>query len=207
MGALAEPIRKEFHLSDTQVGLIGSAFIWLYAIVGVPFGRLADQRSRKKLLAGGITVWSSLTALTALAGSYPVAAAFAAGLRGGRSGGGAHRHQLDRRSFPCQQKIRRPGALHDGRPGGAALSYLFSGPIAQAWGWRTAMVAAAVPAVLLIPAAAPSAMNRAAARPSDGPKRRQRAPRVPVLQHSDLLVDHRLRRHAQLQYVCAWASS
>ena len=33
-GALAEPMRKEFHLSDSQIGLLGSLFVWLYATVG-----------------------------------------------------------------------------------------------------------------------------------------------------------------------------
>ncbi|HMC60638.1 MAG TPA: MFS transporter, partial [Candidatus Solibacter sp.] len=42
IGALTEPIRKEFGLSDSQVGLMGSAFIWLYALVGLPLGRVAD---------------------------------------------------------------------------------------------------------------------------------------------------------------------
>src|SRR5215468_11124874 len=41
LGALAEPIRKEFHLTDTQIGVLGTIFTILYAIVGVPFGRLA----------------------------------------------------------------------------------------------------------------------------------------------------------------------
>jgi len=39
-----------------------------------------------------------------------------------------------------------------GVPLGGALSYAISGPVAQAWGWRAALVVAAVPAVLLIPA-------------------------------------------------------
>jgi len=57
-GALTEPIRKEFHLTDTQIGLLGSAFIWIYALVGLPLGRIADSASRKKLLAAAILVWS-----------------------------------------------------------------------------------------------------------------------------------------------------
>ena len=44
-------MRKEFHLNDTQVGLLGTAFTVLYAIIGVPLGRVADMWSRKKLLA------------------------------------------------------------------------------------------------------------------------------------------------------------
>src|ERR1700756_2317916 len=69
-GALTEPIRKEFHLTDTQIGLLGSAFIWIYALIGLPLGRIADTASRKKLLAAAIVVWSSLTASAAFAGSF-----------------------------------------------------------------------------------------------------------------------------------------
>src|SRR5271155_3552718 len=71
-GALTEPMRKEFHLTDTQVGLLGSAFIWLYAIIGVPLGKIADVWSRKKLLAWGVVVWAALTASAGLATTYPL---------------------------------------------------------------------------------------------------------------------------------------
>src|SRR5438309_799747 len=70
IGALTEPIRKEFGLSDARVGLLSSAFIWLYAIVGLPLGRVADRWSRRKLLAAGMLVWSALTALAAIAVNY-----------------------------------------------------------------------------------------------------------------------------------------
>src|SRR6202023_4097613 len=67
IGALTEPIRKEFGLSDSQVGLMGSAFIWLYALVGLPLGRVADAWSRRKLLACGMLAWGALTAKAAVA--------------------------------------------------------------------------------------------------------------------------------------------
>src|SRR4029077_5799776 len=70
LATLTEPVRKEFHLSDTQIGWMTTAFTLLYAVIGVPLGRLADRWSRKKLLASGITVWSALTASTAVAGTY-----------------------------------------------------------------------------------------------------------------------------------------
>src|SRR5215469_7137939 len=70
IGALTEPIRKEFSLSDGQVGLIGSAFIWLYALVGLPLGRAADSCSRKKLLSGGMVVWAALTGVASMAANY-----------------------------------------------------------------------------------------------------------------------------------------
>jgi MFS family permease len=151
MGALAEPIRREFHLSDTQVGLIGSAFIWLYAIVGVPLGRMADRRSRKKLLAGGVTVWSALTACTALAGSYPLLLLSRLGFAVGEAVVAPTATSWIGDLFPAHRRARPLALFMVGVPAGGALSYILSGPIAQAWGWRTAMVAAALPALLLIP--------------------------------------------------------
>src|SRR5580704_18953080 len=69
-GALVEPMRKEFHLNDTQVGLLGTAFTVLYAIIGVPLGRVADLWSRKRLLGGGMAIWGALTALAAVVTSF-----------------------------------------------------------------------------------------------------------------------------------------
>src|SRR5271157_5148684 len=72
VGALTEPIRREFGLSDAQIGLIGTAFIWLYALAGLPLGKVADTASRRKLLAAGMLVWSALTGLAAAAVNYPM---------------------------------------------------------------------------------------------------------------------------------------
>src|SRR5260370_17057529 len=57
-GALAEPMRHEFGLNDSQIGWIGTAFTLLYAVIGLPFGRIADTRSRKKLLAAAVALWA-----------------------------------------------------------------------------------------------------------------------------------------------------
>ena len=42
LGAIVEPLRREWSLSDAQIGWIGTAFTLLYAVVGLPLGRLAD---------------------------------------------------------------------------------------------------------------------------------------------------------------------
>ena len=70
MGALAEPIRKEFHLSDTGLGLLGTVFTLIYAVVGLPLGRLSDRWHRTRLVAIGTALWSLLTAATGVAQSY-----------------------------------------------------------------------------------------------------------------------------------------
>jgi predicted MFS family arabinose efflux permease len=150
-GALVEPMRKEFHLDDTQVGLLGTAFTILYALIGVPLGRIADVWSRKRLLAGGMVIWGVLTAMAALVTSF-------AGLMVSRLGVGIGEAACAPTAtswigdLVAPAKRARALALFMlGVPVGGALSYFFSGPIAQAYGWRAAMVIAAIPAFLLLP--------------------------------------------------------
>src|SRR5215469_2853178 len=142
LGALAEPIRTEFQLSDTQVGLLGSVFIWLYAIVGVPLGRLADRRSRKTLLACGILVWSALTGVAAIASSYALLLASRLGFAVGEAVVAPAATSWIGDLFPAHKRSRPLALFMLGVPVGGAMTYFFSGPIAQAFGWRVAMVIA-----------------------------------------------------------------
>lgn len=150
-GALAEPIRREFNLSDTELGLLGSAFIWLYALVGVPLGRLADTMSRKKLLAYGIGVWSLLTAFNAFARSFGMLMVSRLGVAVGEAACAPTATSWLGDLFPASRRSKALSTFMLGVPVGGALSYFLSGPLAQAFGWRMAMVFAAAPAVLLIP--------------------------------------------------------
>src|SRR5216110_3673791 len=59
--AVQEKIRKDWKLSDTELGWLGTAFILLYAVVGLPLGRLADRWRRTWLLAAGVALWSLMT--------------------------------------------------------------------------------------------------------------------------------------------------
>lgn len=150
--ALAEPMRKEFHLDDAQIGLLGSAFIWIYAIVGVPLGRIADTASRKKLLAWGVAIWSALTASAAFAGSFRLLLFSRVGVGVGEAtcAPGATSWLGD--LFPPEKRSRVLALFMLGVPIGGALGYFFSGPLAQAYGWRAAMAFAALPGLLLVPA-------------------------------------------------------
>lgn len=150
-GALVEPMRKEFTLSDTQIGLMGSVFIWIYAIIGVPFGRIADVWSRKKLLAFGVVLWASLTGLAGFARSFGFLLFTRLGVGVGEAVCAPTGTSWLGDLFPANRRARVLAIFMLAVPIGGALSYFCSGPIAQAWGWRMAMVAAAAPAVLLVP--------------------------------------------------------
>ncbi len=61
--------RKLFHLTDSDRGLLGSAFFWSYAILQIPAGWLVDRYGVKLPYALGFLAWSVVTSVTALAGS------------------------------------------------------------------------------------------------------------------------------------------
>lgn len=149
--AVVEPIRKEFLLSDTQLGWLNTAFTILYGIVGLPLGRLADRVSRKKLLAGGIAVWAMLTAATRWVFSYPFLVFTRLGVGVGEAAAAPTATSWIGDLYPPERRARPLALFMLGVPVGGALSYFFSGAIAQRLGWRAAMVVAAAPALLLIP--------------------------------------------------------
>jgi MFS family permease len=61
-------LRKEFGFDPEQIGLIGSAFMWVYA-GGAPFaGFIADRFRRKDLILGGCLFWSVVTMATGWCG-------------------------------------------------------------------------------------------------------------------------------------------
>jgi predicted MFS family arabinose efflux permease len=150
-GAVMEPIRKEFGLSDTQIGFMTTAFTLLYAVVGVPIGRLADRGSRRKLLASGIGMWGALTATAAVAPNYVILLLSRLGVSVGEAVCAPAATSWLGDLFPPHQRARAIAFFMLGVPIGFPLSTMIGGPIGQAWGWRAAMVAAALPALLLIP--------------------------------------------------------
>ena len=71
MGLLVGPIRESFQISDTQYSLLaGLAFSLFYAVMGLPLARIADNSSRRNLIAAGIAVWSLMTALCGFAKGF-----------------------------------------------------------------------------------------------------------------------------------------
>jgi MFS family permease len=152
LGAVAEPLRRDFGLSDTQLGGLSTLFIVLYAVAGLPLGRLADTWSRRKLMAIGVSVWAGLTALGASASSYAMLAATRLGVGIGEAVCAPAANSWIGALVPATQRARAMAGFMMAVPVGVMLSSAVTGPAAQAWGWRPALALAAVPAILLVPA-------------------------------------------------------
>jgi len=71
LAVLAQPIKHSLALSDFQLGILqGVAFALLYALLGLPIGRLAERYSRVKILSAAILFWSLMTTACGFIGSF-----------------------------------------------------------------------------------------------------------------------------------------
>lgn len=145
-----EPIRLEWSLSDLQIGLLGTAFTLVYAIAGVPLGRMADTGSRRKIMGWGLTVWSGLTALNGMAGSFWSFLLIRMGVGIGEASYAPAANSLIGDLFPASKRARAMGIFMLGLPLGLLLAYFTIGAMVQAFGsWRAPFFIAAVPGLLL----------------------------------------------------------
>jgi MFS family permease len=65
---LVEPMKRDLHISDTQIGMLqGLAFALLYTFLGLPIARLSDRHSRRAIIAIGVFIWSIMATLCGLA--------------------------------------------------------------------------------------------------------------------------------------------
>jgi MFS family permease len=150
-GAIVEPVRKEFHLTDTAIGLLNTLSLILYGLVGLPLGLLADRISRKKLLAAGIVVWTVFTASARWINSYSFLLISRLGVGVGEATAAPTATSWIGDLFPAERRSKPLALFMLGVPVGGALSFFFTGPIALKFGWRAAMVVAAAPALLWVP--------------------------------------------------------
>jgi MFS family permease len=71
LALLVKPIKRDLHLSDTEISLLmGLSFALFYTLFGIFIGRLADSKNRKKIIMIGVSIWSVMTALCSGVGNY-----------------------------------------------------------------------------------------------------------------------------------------
>lgn len=71
LSLLVEPIKRDLHISDTQMSLLmGFAFVCFYLVVALPIARLVDYKSRRAILGVGTAIWSLTTAVSGLARTF-----------------------------------------------------------------------------------------------------------------------------------------
>ena len=147
---IIEPIRMEWGLSDFQLGLVGTAFTIVYAIAGVPLGRMADTGARRKIMGWGLAVWSGLTAVNGLAWNFWSFLLVRMGIGIGEASYAPAANSLIGDLFPAHKRARAMGIFMLGLPLGLLLAFFTIGAMVKAFdSWRAPFFIAAVPGLIL----------------------------------------------------------
>jgi len=146
--AAATSIEKEFHLTNSQFGLIGTAFLLVYAVAALPFGYWGDRGVRKTVIGVGVTIWSLATLFTGFARSYFQLFLSRAIVGVGEASYYPAGTSLMSDYFPKELRSRVMSVWNAGSTIGIAVGFAGGGLIAEKFGWRTAFYFAAVPGLL-----------------------------------------------------------
>ncbi len=144
-----EAIRRELHLSDLQLGLLGGlAFSLFYAALGIPLARLAERRSRVGIIAAVTAIWSVMTALTGAAGSFTQMLLCRMGVGVGEAGFTPALVSMISDRFPEERRASAFSTIAIWVSIGGAVSATLGGWVVQNYGWRAAFVVLGLPGVI-----------------------------------------------------------
>ena len=146
--AAAPLIQKEFHIDDAQIGLLGTAFLLVYAIAALPFGYWGDRAVRKTVIGIGVTIWSLATLFSGFAASYFQLFASRAAVGIGEASYYPAGTSLVSDYFPKEQRGRVMSIWGAGSAIGIAVGFAGGGIVADHLGWRSAFYFAAAPGLL-----------------------------------------------------------
>lgn len=136
-------------LSDSEIGLLTTAFMLVYMLVAPIFGALGDRGSRTRPIAAGVFIWSIATLLSGFAASYAHLLGARALVGIGEAAYVAIAPALLSDCFPRAQRGRVLSVFNMAIPVGAALGYIVGGLMSHHYGWREAFFVAGAPGMLL----------------------------------------------------------
>jgi MFS family permease len=150
VAALSQSL-KEAHLglTDANLGSLMSGFLVVYTLVAPIFGSLGDRRSRPRLIALGVGIWSFATALSGFAVNYVTLLLARASVGVGEAAYVTIAPSLLSDYFPIRQRGRVMAVFFCAIPVGSALGYVVGGLVDKHWGWRNAFFVAGIPGLIL----------------------------------------------------------
>jgi len=147
---LAEPIKNDLGITDTQLGLLtGLAFGLIYCGFGLPIARLADKANRVWIISGSLALWSACTVLCGRAVNYPTLVMARMGVGLGEAGCTPTAHALIADYTPKEKRASALAFFSMGTPIGSLLGLAMGGVVADAYGWRAAFLVAGLPGLIL----------------------------------------------------------
>lgn len=151
-GILAEPIKHDLGLTDSQLGWLGgTAFALFYTVLAIPIARYADRSDRSIVLTIGLALWSLATAMCGFAQNFAqlFLARMSVGI--GEAAGVAPAYSLLTDLYPAERRARALALFSLGVPLGSALGVVFGGLIAAKIDWRVAFIVLGIVGLVFAP--------------------------------------------------------
>ncbi len=149
---LAPQLIEELKLDLKQVALLyGYYFLVFYTLMGMVMATIADRWSRQRLIAGGLALWSLLTAASGAATSllHLASARVLVGIGEATLTPAAVSALSD--AFPPKRRALSTGIYYSGVALGSGTSLIIVGWMAPAYGWRACFYALGILGVVLTP--------------------------------------------------------
>jgi len=148
---LFTPIKKALQFSDLELALLGAtSFVIFYTALGIPFGRMADKISRKKLIAFGLTVWSIFSGLTGFATGFWTIFICRMLVGIGEASLGPAALSLLSDYFPAKMRATVQAVFSSGIAIGTGIAFFFGGWISDALSWRYAFYFLGFPGLIFV---------------------------------------------------------
>lgn len=147
---LFEPIKAEFGLTDTQLGLLGGfSFAVFYATLSLPIARVADRADRSKIIFASLLMFSVTAALCGFATSFLMLVIMRIGVGIGEAGVNPASQSILGDYYPPEKRASAMSILTIGANVGMMFGFIVGGLIAQTYGWRAALITVAMPGLFL----------------------------------------------------------
>jgi MFS transporter, Spinster family, sphingosine-1-phosphate transporter len=154
LGILAQDIKDDLDLTDTQLGFLsGFAFALFYSVMGLPIARWADRGDRVTIISLTAALWSTMVALCGLATSFVQLLFIRIGVAVGEAGCIPPAHSLIADRFNRAERPRAVATYLLGGPLSFVFGYFLAGWLNQLYGWRATFIILGLPGLALAVAA------------------------------------------------------
>ncbi len=133
-------LQKEMHLDSVRLGLLGSAFAWVYGLSGPVAGLVVDRVQRKWAILGGLQFWSLVCAASALSHGFGQLLFFRAAEGLGEAVYYPASTSLISDYHGPRSRSRALGLLVTSVYAGTVGGGIWAGAMAQRYGWRLSFV-------------------------------------------------------------------
>ena len=150
MSVVLQPMKIDLGLSDSQMGIIGSAFFIGIILCTLPAAHLVDVWSRKKTIGVMAIIWSAFTLATGFVGGLVSLAIARFGVGVGEAGFAPGGTALVSASYPAEKRGQKLGIFNMFITVGIIFGVIGGGYLsANHGGWRTPFIVFAIPGLVL----------------------------------------------------------